>query len=111
MRKPTRRERKALNASYSAGYSLGYAEGYAEGYAKGLEDGNPFKCLVKALTGLAKSFAENPELFEQVKKLEQQKQQEELGDLYGNETHYAVIDDVPDATEEANNNDDVNYVD
>lgn len=107
MRKPTRRERKAQNASYSAGYSLGYAEGYA----KGLEDGNPFTVFIKALSNLAKAIAENPELMKQARELERKQAQDRLAKLYGNETHYAVIDDVPDTTEEANNNDDINAVD
>lgn len=106
MRKPTRRERKAQNASYSEGYSLGYAEGYA----KGLEDGNPFTAFIKALSNLAKAIAENPELMKQAKELERKQEQDRLAKLYGKETHYAVIDDVPDTTEEANNNDDVNTV-
>ena len=107
MRKPTRRERKAQNASYSAGYSLGYAEGYA----KGLEDGNPFNIIIKALSDLAKEIEENPELMKQAKELERKQEQDRLAKLYGNETHYAVIDEVPDTTEEVSNNDDVNYVD
>jgi flagellar biosynthesis/type III secretory pathway protein FliH len=107
MRKPTRRERKAQNSSYSAGYSLGYAEGYA----KGLEDGNPFTVFIKALSNLAKTIAENPEFMKQAKELERKQEQDRLAKLYGNETHYAFIDEVPDTTEEANNNDDVNTVD
>ena len=46
-----------------------------------------------------------------MKELERKQEQDRLAKLYGNETHYAVIDEVPDTTEEANNNDDVNYVD
>lgn len=107
MSKPTRRERKAINASYSEGYSLGYAEGYA----KGLEDGNPFNCLIKAITNVVKAIQENPELMQQAKELERKQEHDRLAKLYGNETHYAVIDDIPDTTEEAKNNDDVNYVD
>lgn len=107
MRKPTRRERKAQNASYSAGYSLGYAEGYA----KGLIDGNPFNRLVEAIKGAVKAIQASPELMQQVKELERKQERDRLAKLYGNETHYAVIDDIPDTTGEANNNDDVNYVD
>lgn len=106
MSKPTRRERKAQKAKYSEGYRLGYAEGYA----KGLEDGNPFNRFAKAITEVVKALTENPELMKQVKELEREKEQDRLAKLYGNEIHHAVIDDVPDTTEEANNNDDVNTV-
>lgn len=106
MSKPTRRERKAINAKYSEGYSLGYAEGYA----KGLEDGNPFNAFIKALSNLAKAIQANPELMKQARELERKKEQDRLAKLYGNEIHHAVIDDVPDTTDEANNNDDVNTV-
>lgn len=100
MRKLKRRERKL----YRAGYFLGYHEGYLEGYSQGLQDGNPFNSIVKALSGVAKAITENPELMKKAKELLHKQEQDRLAKLYGNDTHYAVIDDLSNTTEEVNDN-------
>ena len=102
MRKLKRRERKL----YRAGYFLGYHEGYLEGYLQGLQDGNPFNSIAKALSGAVKAITENPELIKLAKELSHKQEQDRLAKLYGNDTHYAVIDDLPNTTEEVNDNED-----
>ena len=95
MSKLSRRERKRIKAGESTGYALGYAEGYA----KGLHDGNPFNAVFEALTNVCKTIMSNPELMT-VRELASEINQDRLNKLYGNDTDYAVMDDVAEDPEE-----------
>ena len=56
--KMSRSKRKAYNQGRRDGQQIGYFEGYA----KGLHDGNPFNKIIEAVSNLAKTIADNPEL-------------------------------------------------
>lgn len=62
-----------------------------------------------ALTKAIKALIEKDEREQKAKaskELLHKQEQDRLAKLYGNDTHYAVIDDLPNTTEEANDNED-----